>query len=144
MPTWLRVILIIVLVLILAVAVAAFIGYRWVESHKGAFKVDGAALIADAARVSQGRDANACVTEALSRADRCDSTLCQAQTKVFLGLCLSKTGTPPDFCAGVPKRTYFFESTKWPMAECARRGRPNDQRCAMVILAVQEECWRKR
>ena len=144
MPTWLKVTLMIIMAFVLLLAGTLFFVYRWVEAHTGEYQGQGAALLADAAQFSQGKDANACVTEALSRAERCDSTLCEARAKVFLGLCLSKTGTPPDFCAGVPKRTYFFESGEWPKAECARRGHPNDQRCARVILAVQEECWRRR
>jgi hypothetical protein len=38
------------------------------------------------------------------------------------------------------KRTDFMTSAKWVLAECARRGHPNDQRCSRVIVALQEEC----
>src|SRR5262249_24351088 len=143
MPTWLKVIMIIVLVLILIVVALGFIGYRWVQSHKGEFEAQGAAMRADAAQFAQGKDAGACVTEALSAVDRCDGITCEAKTKLFLGYCLQKTGTPPDFCAGVPKRTEFIASAKWAIAECARRGHANDQRCTRIILAVQEECEKR-
>ncbi len=140
MPTWLKVILIIVGIIALLVFAAGYVGYRWIASHKGEIEASAAAVRADATAFAQGKDADACVQETLVRVDRCDGIICEAKTKLFLTICLEKTKVPPEVCAGIPKRTDFMDSAKWVLAECARRGRPNDQRCTRMITALQERC----
>ena len=140
MPTWLKVILIVVAAMVAILFAAGYVGYRWIASHKGEFEAQAAQVRTDATAFSQGKDANACIEETLTRADRCDGIICEAKTKLFLGVCLEKTGVPAEVCTTLPKRTDFMASAKWALAECARRGRPNDQRCTRMITALQEQC----
>ena len=140
MPTWLKVILIIVAVLVLLIVGAGYVGYRWIRSHKGEFEAQAAQVRKDATAFAEGKDVDACVDETLARVARCDGIICEAKTKLFLSICLEKTGVPREVCAAIPKRTEFVATAKWALAECARRGRPNDQRCTRMIPALQERC----
>jgi hypothetical protein len=143
MPTWLKVILIIVAIFIALLVGAGFIGYQWIESHKGEIEASAKAVRADATQFSQGKDAEACIAEALNRVDRCDGIMCEVKTKLFLDICTEKTGVPAQVCATIPKRTDFIDSAKWALAECARRGRANDQRCTRLVPVLQERCYGK-
>ena len=140
MPTWLKVILIIVAMIAALLCDAGYLGYRWLQSHKVELETQAAHVRADATAFAQGKDVDDCVAETLERVDRCDGIICEAKTKLFLTICLEKTNVPRDTCATLPKRTEFMASATWALAECARRGRPNDQRCTRMITALQERC----
>jgi len=140
MPTWLKVILIILAVLFLGFATVAFLGYRWMKSHAGELRADAAKIKSEATEFARGKDANACVAESFARLDRCDGIVCEVKTKIFLQNCLEVATVPDDLCASVPHRGEIIATAKWTLAECARRGRPNDQRCGRVIGALQDYC----
>ena len=143
MPTWLKVILIIVAVFIALIVGGGYIGYRWILSHQGEIRKQAAQVRADADEFARGKDANACIAEAFARVDRCDGIMCEARTKLFLSDCLEKTGVTPDICAAVPRRGQIIDSARWAVAECARRGRGEDQRCTRLIVELQEQCWKR-
>lgn len=143
MPTWLKVILMVLVALVAIVAGLGYIGFRWVQSHKGELQQQAAQVKKEATDFAEGKDWEQCITESLARIDRCDGLVCEVRTKVFLSFCLEKTGVPAEVCAATPKRTDFFESAKWAMRECARRGHANDQRCSRMLQTVQERCEKR-
>jgi len=143
MPTWLKVILIILAVLAALVVGAGYIGYRWVQSHAGELKARGDKIKAEAAAFGKDKAPDACVDETFARLDRCDGILCEATTKIFLSRCVAASNVPGDFCASIPRRDHFIDSAKWALAECARRGRANDQRCTRVIGGLQDYCEKR-
>ena len=140
MPTWLKVVLIVLALLFVLAAVVAVLGYRWVQSHAGELKADATKIKAEATEFARGKEANACIDETFARLDRCDGIICEVKTKIFLQNCIEASTVPAGFCASVPKRGEIMATAKWTLAECARRGRPNDQRCARVIPALQDYC----
>src|ERR1051325_1134707 len=143
MPTWLKVILIVLAVLAALVAGAGFIGYRWVKAHAGELKAQGDKIKADAAAFGKDKTPDACVDETFARLDRCDGIICQTTTKIFLSRCVAASNVPENFCASIPRRDQFIDSAKWALAECARRGRSNDQLCTRFIGGLQDYCEKR-
>ena len=143
MPTWLKVILIILAVLAALVVGAGFIGYRWVQSHAGELKARGDKIKAEAAAFGKEKAPDACVDETFARLDRCDGLICEATTKIFLSRCVAASNVPDGFCASIPNRGEIIDSAKWALAECARRGRGNDQRCTRIIGGLQDYCEKR-
>lgn len=142
MPTWVKVVLILLLVLILGVATCTFVGYRWIKSHSGELLADAKKTKAEATEFGRGRDANACVDETFARLKQCGGIVCEVKGRVFLQDCLAVAERPADFCAAVPKRGEIMATAQWTLAECARRGRANDQQCTRVIIGIQDVCSR--
>jgi len=140
MPTWAKVVLIVVSVLFLFVVVIGALGYRWAKTHAGELKDDAVKIKAEATEFARGKDANACVAETFARLDRCEGIICEVKSKLFLQACIAASAVPPDFCAPIPKRGEIIATAQWTLAECGRRGRPNDQRCTRVIGALQDYC----
>lgn len=143
MPTWLKVILIILGIGIALAALAVFLGVRWFRAHEGELREQGRAVIAEGQAFGRGKDAEACVAESFARLKRCDGFICQAKTKVFLQHCVSAANIPPEFCAGVPKRSEILASATWALEECARRGLANDRPCTRLVGALQEVCEKR-
>lgn len=140
MPTWAKVILIILAVIVIGVAAVGVVGYRWVKAHANELQADAAKMKTEAAEFARGKDANACVDETLRRLDRCDGIMCELRTKIFLTECARASNVPADFCANIPNHGQIMDTAKWAVAECARRGHQNDQRCTRVITGLQDYC----
>ena len=138
-----KVFLIILAVFVLLILVAGIVGLHWIHSHAGELKAEGMKIRAEAAAFGRDKDPNACVDETFARLSRCDDFVCEAKIRVFLTGCVAASNKPAGFCASIPRRDQYIDSAKWVLAECERRGRPNDQRCARVIAGLQEACERR-
>lgn len=140
MPTWVKIVVVIVVVGFIGVAVAIVLAARWVKSQGAELQKQGEVVVAEGKRFGQGKDANACIAEALTRVRACDGFICEAKIRVFLQNCLETATVSPELCATVPKTTAILESAQWQVAECGRRGAPNDARCVRLIGELQVHC----
>ncbi|HEX2062599.1 MAG TPA: hypothetical protein VHK90_17800 [Thermoanaerobaculia bacterium] len=141
MPTWLKVILVILAIGCVLVAVGVVVAARYIKQNAPQWREQGEVVRAEGIAFGRGKEANACVDEAMARLQRCDDLMmCEVRTKLFLSACLGAATRPEGFCSGVPKRDEILASAQWAVRECARRGQANSQRCTRVIAAVQEVC----
>jgi len=142
MPTWLKILLAIFVLFIALIAAAIFFGYRWMRDHRGEIREGAQKSIAQAREFGRDKDANACVAEALNRGDKCGAfgMMCEVRTGLFMKNCIDVAAGPPDFCKNVPKMTNILATVGWAKNECARRGHPNEQRCARLLQTVQRVC----
>ena len=145
MPTWLKILLFIFLMGLVLAGVAVFLGVRWIKSHEGDLREMGRKEQAEAVEWGRGKDADACIDEALRRSTACGQleVMCQVKTSMFVDGCLNAATLPSDFCAKVPKQLNIVGSVKWQVEECARRGYPNDQRCTRLLTTIQKRCERR-
>jgi len=145
MPTWLKVLLIIFLAGLLLAATAIFLGIRWLKSHEAELSDLGRNAEAQARDWGKGKDANACVDEALRRTMACGDleVMCQVRASVFFDGCMQVASVPADFCANVPGQLEIMATVKWQMAQCAQRGHPNDRRCSRFFTNLQKRCERR-
>ena len=141
MPRWAKVILIILLVIVLLIGAAIFAGWWWIRNHAAELEKGGKEAVAEAKQFGTGKPAEACVTEALNRADACDGFICEAKVKIFLTNCLEAAEVSPEFCSGVPDGV--VAGATWSVEECQRRGKGQNQRCLRTISGIAEFC-RKR
>ena len=86
------------------------------------------------------RASAACLSESFARLDHKSGLIEDALTGVFLKSCLATADRDPSLCAGVPAASEILASVQWRMAECSRNGRPDDQRCARLLEAIQDHC----
>jgi hypothetical protein len=140
MPTWVKVVLVIVLVGFVLLAAGIVIAARWVKSQQAALQEQGKRVIAEAKAFGAGKDGEACVAEALQRVQAASGFIGEAKVKVFLQHCLSAANVAPRMCDGVPAPAEIMNAARWTLDECARRGKPNDQRCTRLIGALQMHC----
>lgn len=138
MPKWMKIVLGVLLLLMVLGGIAAAFAVRWARENFAALRSEAAVIDADARRFAQGKDAEACVVEALRRADACDGVMCEAKARVFLSRCLVVTGVPPQLCAGIPSG--ITARARWQAEACAARGRANDPRCMQILGAVADHC----
>ena len=147
MPTWLKILLAIFVVLIAFAVTGIFFAFRYVRDNTANFEQNSKKAVAEGRAFGLGKDANACVTEALNRGDKCGAmgVFCQANTTFFMSSCMEVAARPPDFCTSVPRRTNNpFENARWIKSECARRGHPNEQSCSFLIQTLQNVCEKSR
>lgn len=117
----------------------------WFYGNSEALAEQGKAAMRDGAHFGGGKDANACVDEALRRLRELDlGFIGEATNKVFLEACLDVASRPAGFCDGVPPRDEILQSAGWLLARCEALGRPDDQPCTRLLGAVQESCLEKR
>ena len=140
MPTWVKVVLIIVLVGFAIVAIGVVFAARWVRQRGESLKEEGKVLIAEARAFGTGKDADACIAESMTRLQAAQGFIGEAKVNVFLQHCLETATVRPETCADVPPPGEILNTARWSLDECARRGRPNDQRCTRVIGALQMRC----
>ena len=143
MPKWAKVLLVIMAFGFVLVAGVVLVAARWVKTNAGQWAEQGKEARAQGSAFGQGKEANACVDETFVRLDRCDGLMCEAQTKLFFTACLETASKPADFCNGVPAKDEILAGAKWTMAECARRGYGENQRCHRMISAIQDVCAAK-
>lgn len=140
MPTWVKVVLVVILVGFLLLVAGVVIFARWMKSQGARLQEQGKVAIAEAEAFGKGKDGEACVAEALNRLKTAEGFIGEAKTKVFLQHCLQAATVPPAMCEGVPAPTELMKTAQWTLDECARRGFPNNQRCARLIGALQVHC----
>ncbi len=143
MPTWLKVLLGIVAFVFALVAVGIFFAYRWFQSNAPELRQKVESVAAEGEQFAKGRDANACVDEALARADRAGGFMDQVTLQMFLTSCLQHAAPSPELCANVPAPGELRKTMSWSAAECARRGRPNSQACGQLLGAIQQHCHKE-
>ncbi|HUR81607.1 MAG TPA: hypothetical protein VM733_12630 [Thermoanaerobaculia bacterium] len=142
MATWVRVLLIAIAAGFVVLVAGIIFAARWVRQRGEALKPEGAQVSAEARAFGEGKDAGACVAESMRRLQSARGFMGEARVRVFLRSCLEAATVTPEACAGVPKREEILKTVRWSMDECARRGRPKDQRCTRILGELQERCER--
>jgi hypothetical protein len=140
MPTWVKVVLIVVLVGFTLLVGGVIVAARWVRSKGETLKEQGKAVVAEAEKFAETHTEAECVTESLNRLRSCPGFICEAKLKVFLTTCLNASEESPELCENVPGPDQLVQGTKWQLAECQRRGWPNNQRCMRMVNTVQVFC----
>lgn len=117
----------------------------WLYGNSDRLAEEGKAAMHDGAHFGGGKEAPACVDEALRRLKEQDlGIIGEATNKVFLEACLDVTKRPAGFCDGVPPRDEILKSASWLLSRCEAAGRANDQPCTRLLGAVQESCLEVR
>lgn len=148
MPRWLKVVLGILAALLLLCLLGSAAGYLWLESNKERLKGVGERAAAEGHDFGDGRDAEACVDEGLSRLAQRSSIIDQAEHKLFLKACLETAARDPEFCRDVPAKGELtarglIASAGWAVGRCTAKGKAQDQDCTRLMQVVQEACQRK-
>ena len=142
MPTWLKVTLILIALFFALLVATIFMGYR------AAMRLgeDAKQISDDASAFARGKEAPACVDEAVARAVKCSKgdPFCLMRAQMFLMNCVDHAKMPEYFCASIPAREGFQIRNRWAAQECARRGHPGDARCNQMLESLQLVCSSKR
>jgi hypothetical protein len=142
-PTWLKLTIVVMVTMVLAGIIIFVSQIRQI----GRFPEEIRKSTAEGAAFGRGKESNACVAEALSRATtRCtayDQT-CMPKVQWFLTSCLNTASEPEGFCTGVPEHKPFSFRDHWAADECTRRGYEGDKRCELVMTTVQFHCTAKK
>ena len=137
MPAWVKVLLASCGGFVLIV-IAGGAGIFWYVHHNRArLLASGRQIQTDGVAYGRGRDANACIDEALRRGERGFADGIRAN--LFLNGCLKTATLPPDFCASVPSHEEVFRTGVWAARECQRRGHPGPP-CTNLMQQVQTRC----
>ncbi len=113
----------------------------WLYANSDRLAEQGKATMREGAHFGGGKDAPACVDEALRRLYASDlGIIGEATNKVFLEACLDVAKRPPGFCDGAPPRGEILKSADWLLERCQAAGHPNDQPCTRLLGAIQERC----
>lgn len=113
----------------------------WLYLNADRLSEQGKAAMRDGAHFGGGKQAPACVEEALRRLDQRElGILGEATNKVFLEACLDVAVLPPGFCDGVAPRDQIIASASWALRRCEEAGRANHQPCTRLVGAIQERC----
>jgi hypothetical protein len=112
----------------------------WVASNKDRLVAEGKVSVSEAEAFAASHDQNACVDESLRKMGACDGIMCEAQSKVFLTMCLQRAERSPALCEGVPPAKEILKTSSWVVDECRRRGKGTDQRCTRLLQAVPQVC----
>jgi len=138
-------------ILLIAFGVLSLIGVAaigavvwWAASNKDRILAEGKETMQEAQAYAQTHEQHECVDEGLRRLAKCSGIMCEANTKVFVSACIQQAESTAGFCDGVPPKGKILETSRWCVAECQRRGRGNDQRCARLVQAVPEACHAQR
>lgn len=124
--------------LLLAAAIAAT---AWLSLAPD-LRARGKEVIRAGAAFARGRDADACVDEALRRASMGDgvAVLREAEARSFLAACLRVARPTHAACSAVPPRADRGAFEPWARGACAGRA-PSDV-CFRLIGEVQRACQR--
>lgn len=138
MPTLLKVLLVIGIVIVVGIVGIVAVGYYFYKNH-------GKELVSSVQReqregeqLGRGQSADACMKPSIERARRCDGVICQARVQVFLTSCVASSADPRAICKDVPSG--LLDRGQWAVAECARRGYPNDRACMQLMNALAGGC----
>jgi hypothetical protein len=142
MPNWLRILLLILFAGFMVLVVAGFLGYRWVQRHRGELLAGTKQQQDDARRFAQGKNTNDCVEEALNRVHAKSDFIGQVHARVWINECLRDAEESPATCEKVPSG--MIDAARWAAEECARRNMTNDQACVGIYQEVVNHCHRRR
>lgn len=137
-----KIVLVALAMLLACLTSGAILLYRYVQRHEKQWENATVAAGNEGEAFGRGKTLEACVTEALTRLDRCGpiDMPCEGSARLFLQHCTLTAEMPSDFCNTVPKQSDIMRSAVWARAECMRRGPREPQRCARVITALQDYC----
>jgi hypothetical protein len=97
-------------------------------------------LVQEAKKFGNRSTAEACIREAIARADKCGDkdTRCSGEAQDYLAWSLSRSRDAAEVCNRVPRD----ESQKelWVQEECRRRGRPSNWKCIRAVRGVLVGC----
>ena len=132
------------LVLLGAVLVAGFATcggfYLWLQSNSERLQEEGKVIMKEGGRFGMGKEAPACLFEAVRRLASLDGIVAEASNKVFLESCLKTAKLSAPFCDDVPPRHEIIQSAAWALARCNALGKGEMKSCARLVGAVQERC----
>lgn len=114
-------------------------GFFWLQSHSEELAVQGKAALRAGHEFGRGKEAPACVDEALGRLGGSPGIVAEATNKVWLAACLKSARVPAGYCDDVPPRNEIMRSATWALERCAELGR-EDQPCTRLVGAIQERC----
>ena len=114
--------------------------YVWLQANGERLQEEGKAVMKEGGGFGMGKDAAACVTEAVRRLPTLDGIIAEATNKVFLESCLKTARVDAPFCEGVPPRNEIMQSATWAVARCEALGKGGDQACSRLVGAIQERC----
>lgn len=145
MPRWLKVVLAVFAALLLLCLAGAAGASWWLDTNKDRLKEVGDRAVLEGQDFADGRDAEACLDEALARLRAEDGIVAQATHRVFLKECLARASRPPGFCDGVPAKgdltaKSLLTYAEWAAARCAAKDRAQDQACTRMMQVVQDAC----
>jgi hypothetical protein len=148
MPRWLKLVLGLIGALLALCLVTAAAGFAWLDRNKDRLKGVGERATTEGQDFGDGRDAEACLDEALQRLAARNGIVDQAEHKLFLKACLATAARDAGFCRDVPAKGELsaqsvITSAGWAMGRCTARGKPQDQDCARLMQVVQEACQRR-
>lgn len=148
MPRWLKVVLGVLAALLLLCLAGGLAGYLWLENNKERLKGVGERATTEGHDFGDGRDAEACVDEALQRLSARSGIVDQAEHKLFLKACLETAAREPEFCRDVPAKgelsaQSILTNAGWAIGRCTAKGKAQDQDCTRLMQVVQEACQRK-
>lgn len=132
-------------VVTLLVAAAATCGgaYLWLQSNSERLREEGKAVMREGGGFGIGKDAPACVSEAVRRLPTVEGILAEATNKVFLESCLKTARVDAAFCQDVPARDQIMQSATWALMRCGALGKPSDPACSRLVGAIQERCGKR-
>ncbi len=143
LPWWAILLIVFGVLSLIGVAVIGGIVW-WISANKDRILAEGTEAMAEAHDFAQTHDQNGCVDEGLRKASRCDGLMCETNARVFTSQCIREAERTPGFCDDVPEPTAVMKMSRWATAECKRRGKSGNQRCARVVQAVPDACHTAR
>lgn len=114
--------------------------YLWLRNNGDRLRAEGMATMKAGAEFGQGKDASACVAEAVRRLATVDGIVAEAGNKVFLESCLKTARLDSAVCEGVPPRDEIIRSATWAIVRCEALGKGGDKPCTRLVGAIQERC----
>lgn len=124
---------------VLLVVAAVGAGFLWLQNNADTLAEQGKAAMRDGYDFGRGKQATACLDEALARLSDTSGLIAEATNKVWLASCFKSADIPPGFCDDVPPRSEIVQSATWAVGRCEKAGR-KDQPCTRLVGAVQERC----
>jgi hypothetical protein len=95
-------------------------------------------LVRSAQLFGKGRTAEACITEALARADKCRGGLCDVEAQDFLAWSLNQAGDRNVFCKSI--QGSVSAQDQWVEDQCRRRGRAAQGNCLTAMRGALVGC----
>jgi hypothetical protein len=142
MSTAIKVILGVVVSFVLIVIIGVVIAAYWFTTHKDQLLAGAQKTMKEGESYGRTTDNKGCVNEAFERGKRDQSMTGTISNKLFLKGCLDNSRNTPNFCAGVPKQTSFFDSVTWINEQCTKRGATGEQYCTQLFQEVQQFCYK--
>jgi hypothetical protein len=138
MPTWSRRVLIVICVIVLGGAALALGTVFWWQQHGQAMLAESKAAIRNGAKFGDGKDAPACVDEAVARVKNAGYAEA-VMVRLFLTSCLKVAKPVVGFCDDVPAKTDRTKSASWQLKMNQKYGL-NPPNKTDVVLAIQFTC----